>query len=170
MFSKNFLKRIGNREALIMSKMKFKKPLAIILSTVIAVVSFSCNQEEKKETTETISTTSEPVVEKPRKLVDSSLVVGDWVRTDAPYEIKISELSGNGVLKVGYFNPRSINVGKASWASADGAIKIYIELRDVNYPGSNYNLTYFSGNDTLVGKYFQAVEGATYDVGFSRKK
>ena len=105
-----------------------------------------------------------------RKLADSSKLIGDWVRTDAPYEIKISEMSGNGVMKVGYFNPRSINVSKASWSPANGAINIYIELRDVNYPGSNYNLTYFAGSDTLVGKYFQAVEGVTYDVGFSRKK
>ena len=79
-------------------------------------------------------------------------------------------MSGNGVMKAGYFNPKSINVSKASWSPANGAINIYIELRDVNYPGSNYNLTYFTGNDTLVGKYFQAVEGVTYDVGFSRKK
>ncbi len=151
--------------------MKLKKQLVIFLSAVIAVLSFSCNQaEEKNETTDPSSTTSEPVAGKPRKLADSSLLVGDWMRTDAPYEIKISEMSANGIMKVGYFNPRSINVGKASWSPADGAIKIYIELRDVNYPGSNYNLTYFPGNDTLVGKYFQAVEGVTYDVGFSRKK
>ena len=151
--------------------MNFRKQIVIFLSTVIAVIGFSCNQaEEKGETIETGSSTNEPVAERTRKLVDSSLLVGEWIRTDAPYEIKISELSGNGVLKVGYFNPRSINVGKATWSPSDGAIKIYIELRDVNYPGSNYNLTYFSGNDTLVGKYFQAVEGVTYDVGFSRKK
>ncbi len=151
--------------------MKFKKQLIIFLSAVIAVISFSCNEaEEEKETIEPAATTSEPVADKPRKLADSSLLIGDWIRTDAPYEIKISELSANGVLKVGYFNPRSINAGKSSLSPADGAIKIYVELRDVNYPGSNYNLTYYAGNDTLVGKYFQAVEGVTYDVGFSRKK
>jgi len=151
--------------------MKLKKQLVIFLSAVNTVLSFSCNQaEEKKETIEPSSTVSESEVGKPRIYIDSSVLVGDWVRTDAPYEIKISELSGNGVLKVGYFNPRSINVGKSSWSPADGAIKIYIELRDVNYPGSNYDLTYFPRNDTLVGKYFQAVEGVTYDVGFSRKK
>jgi hypothetical protein len=151
--------------------MNLKKRLVIFLSTFIAVLSFSCNQEEKnKETIEPSSTVSEPIVTQPRKLADSSKLIGDWIRTDAPYEIKISEISGNGVMKVGYFNPRSINVSKASWSPANGAINIYIELRDVNYPGSNYNLTYFQGNDTLVGKYFQAVEGVTYDVGFSRKK
>jgi len=151
--------------------MKLKQLLVIFLTTLIAVLSFSCNQaEEKKETTEPNSATSEPVAQPPRKLADSSVLIGDWVRTDAPYEIKISELLGNGVLKAGYFNPKSINVGKAAWTSVDGALKIYIELRDVNYPGSNYNLTYLPENDSLVGKYFQAVEGVTYDIGFSRKK
>jgi len=154
-----------------MSAMKSKKLVVLILSSSIILLSFSCNQAgEKKETIEPNSTVSEPAVQPPRKSADSSVLIGDWVRTDAPYEIKISELSANGALKVGYFNPRSINVGKASWTSADGAIKIYIELRDVNYPGSNYNLTYLPENDSLVGKYFQAVEGVTYDIGFSRKK
>ena len=151
--------------------MKSKKQLVLIFSTAISILIFSCNQEEeKKETTEPSSTSSEPVVQPPRKSADSSVLIGDWVRADAPYEIKISELLGNGALKAGYFNPRSINVGKALWTSADGTLKIYIELRDVNYPGSNYNLTYLPENDSLVGKYFQAVEGVTYDIGFSRKK
>ncbi len=154
-----------------MSTMNLKKRLVLFLSTVIAVLGFSCNQEEKNnETIEPSSTVSEPATPQTKKLADSSKLIGDWIRTDAPYEIKISEMSGNGIMKVGYFNPRSINVSKASWSPTNGAINIYIELRDVNYPGSNYNLTYFPGNDTLVGKYFQAVEGVTYDVGFSRKK
>ena len=151
--------------------MKLKKQLIILLSIVLIVLSFSCNEaEEKKETIESGSTNSEPVSQQPPKATDSSVVIGDWVRTDAPYEIKISELLSNGTMKVGYFNPRSINVGKALWTTADGSIKIYIELRDVNYPGSNYNLTYLPESDSFVGKYFQAVEGVTYDIGFSRKK
>jgi len=163
MFSRNF--------SISMSTMNLKKRSVLFLAIVIAVIGFNCNQEEKnKEAIEPSTTVSEPVTPPTRKLVDSSKLIGDWIRTDAPYEIKISEMLANGVMKVGYFNPRSINVSKASWAPANGAINIYIELRDVNYPGSNYNLTYFTGNDTLVGKYFQAVEGVTYDVGFSRKK
>ena len=76
----------------------------------------------------------------------------------------------DGTLKAGYFNPNPINVGKAGWNFSEGMMKLYIELRDENYPGSNYNLVYYPEKDLLAGKYFQAVEGVTYDVGFFRKK
>jgi hypothetical protein len=70
----------------------------------------------------------------------------------------------------GYFNPASIHVGKANWISNDGVLQIYIELRDQNYPGSSYTLRYQPDQDMLAGKYFQAVEGVSYDIAFSRKK
>jgi len=47
-----------------------------------------------------------------------------------------------GKLKAAYFNPRPINVAKAEWRSMAGRIQIFVELRDVNYPGSTYTLIY----------------------------
>jgi hypothetical protein len=41
-------------------------------------------------------------------------------------------------------------------------------LRDINYPGSTYNLLYDPTSDRLKGKYFQAVAGQTYEVEFVR--
>jgi hypothetical protein len=67
-------------------------------------------------------------------------------------------------------NPKSINVGRANWTLSNGTISIYVELRDENYPGSHYTLYYMPERDLLAGKYFQAVEGVTYDVGFMRAK
>jgi len=55
-------------------------------------------------------------------------------------------------------------------AFADRVLKVNIELRDENYPGSNCNLIYYAERDLLAGKYFQAVEPVTYDVGFTRVK
>jgi hypothetical protein len=104
------------------------------------------------------------------KSIDKNLLLGNWVRTDADYKIKISEVAKEGKLKAGYFNPKSINVSKASWTNTKGVLKIQIELRDENYPGSNYNLTYYPEKDMLAGKYFQAVTGETYDVLFARVK
>lgn len=104
------------------------------------------------------------------KKVESKVLLGNWTRTDADYIIKILEVGKDGKLKAGYFNPKSINVGKATWTNVKGVIKIYIELRDENYPGSNYNLTYYSEKDLLTGKYFQAVTGETYDILFTRAK
>jgi len=49
-------------------------------------------------------------------------------------------------------------------------LKIYVELGDENYPGSNYNLTYIPERDMLASKYFHAVEKVTYDVGLLRTK
>jgi hypothetical protein len=104
------------------------------------------------------------------KAIDKKVLLGNWVRTDSDYKIKISEVAKEGKLKAGYFNPKSINVSKATWTNTKGVLKIYIELRDENYPGSIYNLTYFPEKDMLAGKYFQAVTGETYDILFSRVK
>jgi len=151
-----------------------QKHRLLVLCFAITTIVIACDQqEEKKESdgsTSTTSTTSEPVKPQEQKTFDRSILVGDWIRTDAEYRITISELPDDGTIKAGYFNPNPINIGKAGWIFSDGVIKIYIELRDENYPGSNYNLVYYPEKDLLAGKYFQAVEGVTYDVGFFRKK
>lgn len=104
------------------------------------------------------------------KKVENKVLLGNWRRTDADYKIKITEVNKDGKLKAGYFNPKSINVAKATWTNTKGVFKIYIELRDENYPGSNYNLTYYPEKDMLTGKYFQAVTGETFDILFTRTK
>ena len=149
----------------------------VLLCFAITTIVVACDQQkEKKEsdgstsTTSTTGTVSEPVKPQAQKTFDRSILVGDWIRTDAEYRIAISELRDDGTLKAGYFNPNAINVGKAGWSFSEGTMKIYVELRDDNYPGSNYNLVYYPDKDLLAGKYFQAVEGVTYDVGFFRKK
>jgi len=143
----------------------------LMLFVFIAVFIFSCKdaQDEKQET-ESQNTSSETVSLQQKTTPDKNKLIGEWTRTDASYQIKITELLDDGTMKAGYFNPTSINVGNAMWAFADGVLKIYIELRDENYPGSNYNLIYFPERDLLAGKYFQAVERVTYDVGFTRVK
>ena len=75
-----------------------------------------------------------------------------------------------GRLDAAYFNPKSINVGRAEAIQQGGAVKVTVELRDVNYPGSTYTLTYDAKTDRLVGRYFQAVTGETFDVYFVRLK
>jgi hypothetical protein len=144
---------------------------SLLLITVLAIFVFSCSEAQKQNKEagpENIST--ETVSPQQEKIPDKNILVGDWTRTDADYQIKITELLNDGTMKAGYFNPASINVASAGWAFADGVLKIYIELRDENYPGSNYNLIYYPDKDLLAGKYFQAVEKVTYDVGFLRAK
>ena len=104
------------------------------------------------------------------KAVDKNLLAGDWVRTDASYLVKIIKVIDDRSLDAQYFNPNPINVGKANWEENYGNLKIIIELRDVNYPGSTYTLSYLPDRDILAGDYYQAVEGLTFYVEFSRSK
>jgi len=46
---------------------------------------------------------------------------------------------------------------------------VFVELRDVNYPGSTYTLQYDAASDRMKGAYFQAVEKQTYKIEFTRR-
>lgn len=105
-----------------------------------------------------------------KKAADKNLLLGDWVRTDASYLIKINSINDDGFLEAQYFNPKPINVESAKWDDYNGDIKINIVLRDVNYPGSKYTLNYLPDTDLLAGEYFQAVERSTFYVEFYRNK
>ena len=96
-------------------------------------------------------------------------IEGRWVRIDGGYVVEIRSVEASGEVDAAYFNPRPIHVAAAR-ASQDGeAVKLFIELRDVNYPGSTYTLRYDAARDTLEGTYFQALEQHTYEVSFARR-
>lgn len=95
---------------------------------------------------------------------------GRWRRADGGYVLDIRKVRPDGTMDAAYLNPRPINVSKAQ-ASRDGAtVRIFVELRAPNYPGSTYTLTYDSKRDELYGVYYQAVEGRNFDVVFARIK
>ena len=99
---------------------------------------------------------------------DPSKLVGRWIRPDGGYVLESSECTPDGVLKAGYFNPRPINVARAEWKRQDGQLGVFVELRDVNYPGSTYTLVYDPATDRLAGIYFQAVQQQHFEVIFQR--
>ncbi len=101
---------------------------------------------------------------------DVQRLVGRWVRPDGGYILELREVQEGGSLKAAYFNPRPIKVSEAVWSRQEGKISVMIELRDVNYPGSTYNLRYDSKTDRLKGTYFQAVEKQTFAIEFTRAK
>jgi hypothetical protein len=141
----------------------------IFLFVAWAAFVISCSQDQnKKGTTASIKTASS--IANQNIPADKNRLVGNWERTDYPYKISISAVLDDGNLKAAYFNPKSINVGKATWNNADGILKIYVELRDVNYPGSSYKLNYDAEKDALAGEYFQAVQGITLEVPFTRAR
>jgi hypothetical protein len=101
---------------------------------------------------------------------DVQRLEGRWVRPDGGYILELREIKKDGNLMAAYFNPRPINVFSAKWSRKEGKINLSVELRDVNYPGSKYNLQYEPGVDRLKGTYFQAVEKQTFNIEFVRAK
>ena len=98
------------------------------------------------------------------------LLKGRWRRPDGGYVIEIREIDARGKMDTGYFNPRPINVSRAEASQEGTTTKVFIELRDTNYPGSTYTLTYDPPSDQLKGVYFQATLQQSFDVVFVRLK
>jgi hypothetical protein len=95
---------------------------------------------------------------------------GRWQRGDGGYIIDIRGVDAAGKLTAAYLNPRPINVSKAEASMVGETLRVFIELRDVNYPGSTYQLTYEPAADRLTGTYYQAALRESYDVAFARLK
>ena len=102
--------------------------------------------------------------------LDFHKLKGRWLRPDGGYVIEIKSVDDNGKLDAGYFNPRPIHVGKAEAKQEGSATKVFIELQDVNYPGSTYTLTYVPERDLLAGVYYQALQKLSFEVYFERMK
>lgn len=102
--------------------------------------------------------------------VSAERLVGRWVRPDGGYVLEIRSAKADGKLDAAYLNPRSIKVERAEWRREEGRLLVFVELRDVNYPGSTYNLRYVPDKERLVGAYYQAVQKQTFDVEFARQK
>jgi hypothetical protein len=95
-------------------------------------------------------------------------LAGRWQRPDGGYILEVRNVESGGRMDAAYFNPRPINVAKAEVSQDGETVNVFIELRDVNYPGSTYNLTYDPADDRLKGIYFQAAIKQTFDVYFVR--
>jgi hypothetical protein len=98
------------------------------------------------------------------------VLLGEWTRPDGGYVLSVSEVAPDGNARVGYFNPRPIRVSKAEAHREGNLVGLFVELNDVNYPGSTYTLGYDPESGQLKGVYFQAVERVRYEVVFVRKR
>jgi hypothetical protein len=97
-------------------------------------------------------------------------VVGEWVRPDGGYVLRIEKIDGAGKMEVRYLNPRPIHVARAEGRVEDGTAKVFVELWDEGYPGCTYSLAHRAGDDQLVGVYYQAAMKQSYQVTFDRMK
>ena len=97
-------------------------------------------------------------------------LAGRWERPDGGYILDLRAVDAEGKIDAGYFNPSPIHVAGARAYTEAGATRVFVELRDVNYPGCTYRLTYDAKSDQLFGQYYQATVQQTYEVTFARLK
>ncbi len=101
-------------------------------------------------------------------LVEFEKLKGKWLRPDGGYVIEIKRLLPDNMLEAAYYNPNPIHVGKAKLYKERGFVKVFVELQDVNYPGSSYTLIYDAENDQLRGVYYQATQQQEFQIAFER--
>jgi hypothetical protein len=143
---------------------------AIATATIVGILLFNPSGSKKKQVPVINSSTSKntsPKVSRPKQN-ELIKIIGRWLRPDGGYTIEITNIGQDGSLDAAYFNPRPINVSQAEIAMENGSIKIFIELRDVGYPGARYSLVYLPQEDTLKGLYYQPSVGQSFEVIFVR--
>ena len=96
--------------------------------------------------------------------------MGSWLWPDGGYVIEVKSVNDSGNMEAVYFNPNPIHVAKVEASQDSSATKVFLELRDVNYPGSTYTLTYNPATDQLQGIYYQAAIRQQFQVFFERFK
>jgi hypothetical protein len=95
-------------------------------------------------------------------------LVGRWLRPDGGYVLSIKSIGEDGKVDAAYNNPQPIKVAKAQVTQEAGKTALFVELRDRNYPGNYYTLSYDPGQDQLVGIYQHLGLNQTFDVNFVR--
>jgi len=143
--------------------------LMLVLAAMVAGVFFLLHARQTGAQS-TAPPTAPPSVAHQEAKKGFDCLKGRWLRPDGGYVIDIREIDAGGKMAAAYFNPRPINVSRAEAALEGTTIKVFIELRDKNYPGSTYTLTYDPGSDQLRGVYFQAALQQSFDVFFVRMK
>jgi hypothetical protein len=99
-----------------------------------------------------------------------TMLTGRWQRPDGGYVLEIKSVDKGGAMVAAYFHPNPIHVAKAQSSIVSNTLSVFVELRDVNYPGATYKLTYRPQRDQLVGSYHQPLVGLTFEVFFQRLK
>ena len=128
---------------------------------------------ESSPPAETLTTNTFPPATAPAVTVarpEFQKLIGKWQRPDGGYVIEIKGVDADGKLDAAYFNPKPIHVARAQAAIDGKSLKVFIELRDVNYPGSTYTLVSGPGSDYFTGIYYQALQQQSFEVNFVRMK
>jgi hypothetical protein len=156
-------------------KVKHRTPSRILFALAAVGVMFfagfvfSCGKKSNDNATKEKATSADSATAGDAK-TNLKRLVGRWVRPDGGYVIEIRSVHADGTLDAGYYNPRPINVSRATATPQGDAIQVFVELYDEGYPGSTYTLTYDPQSDAFIGTYFQAALRQSFDVVFVRMK
>lgn len=140
----------------------------ILGAFLVVALSASCGRREPTAQQQPTAAATNTAAAQPLK-PEFSKLAGRWERPDGGYTVEIRSINADGHMDVGYFNPSPINVARAVAVQDGATTKVFIELRDVNYPGCTYSLVYDAKSDQLYGQYYQAGIQETFDVVFARK-
>jgi hypothetical protein len=105
----------------------------------------------------------------PKTYSDYKKLIGRWVRPDGGYTLDIKSISSNGEIDMAYLNPRPINVLKAQAFTKADQVNLFIELKDIHYPGNYYTLALNSPGNRLVGTYHSLGLGQDFSVFFIKQ-
>ena len=157
-------------KVILRKRLTIASALIVIVAVVCGVLIWRMNASDSTESASPSGSNSEGVslAEAISEPVNMQKLVGRWLRTDSPYVIEIREVSPDGTLRAGYYNPQPINVSAAKVEDKNGTLQVFVELHDTGYPGSNYTLDYDHQNDALEGTYFQATLKQSFNVAFMR--
>lgn len=106
---------------------------------------------------------------KAAEVPDFKVLIGEWVRPDGGYIIRLKDIKPDGLIDISYYNPKEINIAEANVSEWKGMKKLFFKLKDQSYPGSTYTLYYYAEKDALAGFYYQANLKQTFEVVFMRK-
>jgi len=151
--------------------MRWILPLTAVLLALAAGVGFWWTQRPPDEDSSAVAPAAKlPAGNQaaPASAPGFAKLQGRWLRPDGGYILEIRSVAADGKMDATYNNPKSIHVAKAEASQAGTALKVFVELRDVNYPGSTYTLTYAADTDQFTGIYYQAAMQQQFEVTFVR--
>lgn len=144
--------------------------LRLLLTVLGCAALVACNKSETPAAPKTAAApAAKATTPAPAPAGDWNKLRGRWLRPDGGYILEVRSIADDGRAEAAYFNPNPIRVAWARVANADGTLKLDAELRDVNYPGCLYKLTYLPDRDQFVGTYFQAQLQETHQIVFVRE-
>ena len=119
---------------------RFATPVAVALLFVLAAGGFWWSKHRQPDVAPVVAPTSQTTNTSVSSEALSSFekLKGRWLRAEGSYIIEVRSVEASGKMNAAYFNPRPINVAKAEAMNVGGNLGVFVELRDVNYPGSTY--------------------------------